>query len=693
MTNQEAQERIEKLSKDLHHYNYMYYQKHTSVVSDYEFDKLLEELIELEEKFPQFKKDDSPSQRVGGTITKDFPTVKHRYRMLSLGNTYSKDELLDFDKRLKKLLGDDKEIEYICEMKFDGVSISLTYDNGKLVTAATRGDGVQGDDVTANAKTIKTIPISIPENIQGDNFPDDFEVRGEVFMSNKVFEELNAQRAKEGKDTYANPRNTASGTMKLQDSSEVAKRKLDAYLYFLLGNKLPFKTHEESIKAIESWGFNVSPTYRKCTGIDEVMEYVNYWENERKNLPLETDGAVIKVNDIDLQEQLGFTSKSPRWAIAYKYKAEGASTRLNSITYQVGRTGSVTPVAELEPVLLAGTTVKRASLHNADEIETRLQLHEGDTVFVEKGGEIIPKVTGIDLTKRAANAQAIKFIDNCPECGTPLIRKDGEANHYCPNEKGCPPQITGRIEHFIQRNAMDIDSLGGETINQLYEKGLVKNVADLYDLTLKQLLTLDRFGEKSARNLVEGMKQSKSVAFARVLYGLGIRFVGKTVAQKLATHFKTMDAIQQASHDDLVAVEDIGGRIAESLIEYFKDQDNLDIIQRLKAHGLQFEDNTPVVQKDSDALDDKTFVISGTFKHFSRDELKQKIEANSGKVVSSISKKLDYLIAGDKMGPSKLDKAKKLNVTMISEDDFLQMIGQQPPQATPPVNPTPGLFD
>ncbi|OJJ15750.1 DNA ligase (NAD(+)) LigA [marine bacterium AO1-C] len=690
MTNQEAQERIEKLSKDLRHYNYMYYQKHTSVVSDYEFDKLLEELIALEEKFPQFKKDDSPSQRVGGTITKDFPTVKHRYRMLSLGNTYSKDELLDFDKRLKKLLGDDKEIEYICEMKFDGVSISLTYENGKLVTAATRGDGVQGDDVTANAKTIKTIPLTV----QGDDFPADFEVRGEVFMPNKVFEDLNVQRAKEGKDTYANPRNTASGTMKLQDSAEVAKRKLDAYLYFLLGNNLPFKTHEESIKAIERWGFNVSPTYKKCTGIDEVMEYVNYWENERKNLPLETDGAVIKVNDIDLQEQLGFTSKSPRWAIAYKYKAEAASTRLNSITYQVGRTGSVTPVAELEPVLLAGTTVKRASLHNADEIETRLQLHEGDTVFVEKGGEIIPKVTSVDLTKRMVNARAIRFIDCCPECNTPLIRKDGEANHYCPNEKGCPPQIKGRIEHFIQRNAMDIDSMGGETISQLYEKGLVKNVADLYDLTLKQLLTLDRFGEKSARNLIEGLKQSKSIAFARVLYGLGIRFVGKTVAQKLATHFKTMDAIQQASQEELVAVEDIGGRIAESLIEHFKDQDNLDIIQRLQAHGLQFEDNTPAVQKDSDKLDNKTFVVSGTFKHFSRDEMKQKIEANGGKVVSSISKKLDYLIAGDKMGPSKLDKAKKLNVTMISEDDFLQMIGQQPPQSSAaPTNSTPTLFD
>lgn len=689
MTNQEAQERIEKLSKDLHHYNYMYYQKHTSVVSDYEFDKLLEELINLEEKFPQLKKDDSPTQRVGGTITKDFPTVKHRYRMLSLGNTYSQDELLDFDKRLKKLLGDDKELEYICELKFDGVSISLTYENGKLVTAATRGDGVQGDDVTANAKTIKTVPISV----QGNDFPADFEVRGEVFMPNKVFEELNAQRAKEGKDLYANPRNTASGTMKLQDSSEVAKRKLDAYLYFLLGENLPYKTHEASIKAIESWGFNVSPTYRKCTGIEEVMEYVNYWEKERKNLPVETDGVVIKVNDVDLQEQLGFTSKSPRWAIAYKYKAESVSTVLESITYQVGRTGSVTPVAELSPVQLAGTTVKRASLHNADEIETRLQLHEKDTVFVEKGGEIIPKVIKVDLSKRATNALAVRFIDNCPECGTALIRKDGEANHYCPNEKGCPPQIKGRIEHFIQRNAMDIDSMGGETINQLFEKGLVKNVADLYDLTLKQLLTLDRFGEKSARNLLEGLRQSKSIAFARVLYGLGIRFIGRTVAQKLTTHFKTFDAICQASHEELVAVEDIGDRIADSLLEYLKDADNLNIIQRLQAAGLQFEDNTPVVQKDSDKLDNKTFVVSGTFQHFSRDEIKQKIEANGGKVVSSISKKLDYLIAGDKMGPSKLDKAKKLNVTMISEDDFIQMIGQQPPQSSAAANPTPTLFD
>ncbi|WP_299454814.1 NAD-dependent DNA ligase LigA [uncultured Microscilla sp.] len=690
MTNQEAQKRIGKLSKDLHHYNYMYYQKHVSVVTDYEFDKLLEELIDLEEKFPQFKKDDSPSQRVGGTITKDFPTIKHRYRMLSLGNTYSKDDLLDFDKRLKKLLGDDKEIEYICELKFDGVSISLTYENGKLVTAATRGDGVQGDDVTANARTIRTVPISI----QGNNFPANFEVRGEVFMPNKVFETLNAQRAKEGKDLYANPRNTASGTMKLQDSAEVAKRKLDAYLYFLLGDNLPYKTHEEAIKAVESWGFHVSPTYKKCTGIDAVMEYVNHWEKERKNLPVDTDGVVIKVNDIDLQEQLGFTSKSPRWAIAYKYKAESVSTVLNSITYQVGRTGSVTPVAELTPVQLAGTTVKRASLHNADEIESRLQLHENDTVFVEKGGEIIPKVTGVDLTKRAANAQAVKFIDHCPECGTALVRKDGEANHYCPNEKGCPPQIKGRIEHFIQRNALDIDSMGGETINQLFEKGLVKNAADLYDLTLKQLLSLDRFGEKSAHNLIEGLKQSKSIAFARVLYGLGIRFVGKTVAQKLAVHFKTMEAIQKASHDELVAVEDIGGRIADSLIEHFKDTENLDVINRLKAAGLQFEDNTPVLQKDSDKLDGKTFVVSGTFQQFSRDEIKQKIEANGGKVVSSISKKLDYLIAGDKMGPSKLDKAKKLDVTMISEDEFVQMVGaQKAAKPTKPMNPTPGLFD
>jgi DNA ligase (NAD+) len=690
MTNQEAQDRIRELSKDLHHYNYMYYQKHVSVVTDYEFDKLLEELIKLEEKFPQFKKDDSPSQRVGGSITKDFPTIIHRYRMLSLGNTYSKDDLLDFDKRLKKLLGDDKELEYICELKFDGVSISLTYENGKLVTAATRGDGVQGDDVTANAKTIRTVPLGV----QGDDFPDTFEVRGEVFMPNKVFEELNAQRAKEGKDLYANPRNTASGTMKLQDSAEVAKRKLDAYLYFLLGENLPHKTHEEAIKAVESWGFNVSPTYRKCTGIDAVMEYVNYWEQERKNLLVETDGVVIKVNDIDLQEQLGFTSKSPRWAIAYKYQAESVSTKLNSITYQVGRTGSVTPVAELAPVQLAGTTVKRASLHNADEIESRLQLHEGDMVFVEKGGEIIPKVTRVDLTKRMTNAQPIRFIDNCPECGTQLIRKDGEANHYCPNEKGCPPQIKGRIEHFIQRNALDIDSMGGETINQLFEKGLVKNVADLYDLTLKQLLSLDRFGEKSARNLIEGLQQSKSIAFARVLYGLGIRFVGKTVAQKLAVHFKTMDAIQQASHDELVAVEDIGARIADSLIEHFKDAENADIINRLKAAGLQFEDNTPVLQKDSDKLDGKTFVVSGTFTQFSRDEIKKKIETNGGKVVSSISKKLDYLIAGDKMGPSKLEKAKKLDVTMISEDEFIQMVGGQaaaPPSK--PINPQPGLFD
>lgn len=668
MNTETAEKRIAELSEKLRHYNYMYYQKHQSVVSDFEFDKLLEELNQLESQFPQFKQADSPTQRVGGTISKDFPTVKHQYPMLSLGNTYSQEDLLDFDKRLKKILGDDAEIEYICELKFDGVSISMIYENGILTQAITRGDGVQGDEVTANVRTIRSMPLKV----QGSDFPAKFEVRGEIFLSNTVFEELNKSREKEGKPLYANPRNTASGSLKQQDSAEVAKRKLDAYMYFLLGENLPQKTHEESVKALEKWGFNVSPTYQKCRGISEVVKYLDKWETERKKLDVETDGVVIKVNDFDLQEQLGFTSKSPRWAIAYKYKAEDTSTVLKSITYQVGRTGAITPVAELEPVLLAGTTVKRASLHNADEIE-RLDIRLGDTVFVEKGGEIIPKVTGIDLSKRADTSKKLDFISHCPECNTKLERKEGEAQHFCPNVKGCPPQIKGRIEHFIQRDAMDIDNMGKEIIAQLYENGLVKNPADLYSLTYEDVIVLERFAEKSARNLLKGIAESKEKPFSNVLYALGLRFVGRTVSRKLVKAFESWENIQKATREELLAVEDIGERIADSILEFFKDAENLQMVKRLQAAGLNFEEAQ--AKAESDALAGKTFVISGTFE-LSRDELKAKIEANGGKISSSISKKLDYLVAGDKMGPSKLDKAQKLNIKMISEQELLEMLGE-----------------
>jgi len=682
MEEQKAKERIEELSKKIHYYNEQYYQKHISEVSDYEFDILLEELQRLENQFPQLKLPDSPSQRVGGTISKDFPTVKHQFPMLSLGNTYSKEELIDFDKRLKKALGDEQEITYFCELKFDGVSISLVYENGYLSRAVTRGDGTQGDDITPNAKTIRRIPLKIND----ENPPAVFEVRGEVFLSNENFTKLNEERKNQGKELYANPRNTASGSLKLQDSSEVAKRKLDAYLYFLLGENLPFQNHEESIKSLEKWGFQVSQTYRKCKGIEEVMQYINHWENEKDNLQVEIDGIVLKVNDLAQQEILGSTSKSPRWAIAYKYKAENISTKLNSVGYQVGRTGAVTPVANLEPVLLAGTTVKRSSLHNADEIE-RLGLSIGDTVFVEKGGEIIPKVTGI--AKKAKNFQKIVFIEKCPECGTPLERKEGEAQHFCPNVKTCPAQVSGRIEHFVSRKAMDIDSIGKETIDGLLQKGKIQNVADLYDLTYEGILNLEfevfsekkgetvirGIREKSAKRLIEGIENSKKQPFEQVLFALGIRFVGATVAQKLAKHFKNINALTKANQEELENVEDIGGRIAESVIAFFAEEDNRNLVEKLKKAGLQMEAQISEEEKiKGDKLSGKSFVISGVFQQFSRDELKNTILQQGGKVLSSISKKTDFVIAGDKMGPSKKEKAEKLKIELISETDFLKMI-------------------
>ncbi len=682
MTSSEAQKEILSLIQQINYHNNLYYQQSRTEISDFEFDQLLEKLIALEEQFPEHKKEDSPSQRVGGTITKSFNTVVHKYPMMSLSNTYSKEELTDWDNRVAKGL-EGQGYEYFCELKFDGVALSLTYENGLLKRAVTRGDGTQGDDITANAKTIRTIPLSLSGEI-----PSEFEVRGEVYFPKHEFERVNKEREDIGEDKLANPRNAASGTLKMQDSSIVSSRKLDCYLYYLLGQDLEYTTHSDSINQIEGWGFNVSPTYRKCKTIEEVLEYIAEWEEKRHTLPSETDGVVIKVNRLDQQDQLGFTAKSPRWAIAYKYKAESASTILESISYQVGRTGAVTPVANLKPVLLAGTTVKRASLHNANEIE-RLGIRIGDTVSVEKGGEIIPKITGVDLTQRSDSSTPTEYITNCPECDTELVRLEGEANHYCPNTDGCPPQIQGRIEHFIQRKAMDIDSLGSETIRGLLDQGLIKDYSDLYTLTFEHLNGLefksfsDKKGdyslrslrEKSASNIIKAIDESRKTPFEKVLFALGIRYVGQTVAEKLATHFETIQKLSEASLEELIEVPEIGDRIAESVVGFFKESNNRELVERLKTAGLQFEIVKQELVSEGTNLADKSFVISGVFTQFSRDELKEKIKANGGKVVSSISGKLDYLVAGDKMGPSKLEKATKLGVNIISEAEFLDLLG------------------
>ncbi len=668
MTHAEATKEIQQLTEQVNYHNNLYYQQNRTEISDFEFDQLLKQLIDLENQFPALKLPDSPTQRVGGAITKEFEAVAHQYPMLSLGNTYSEQDLRDFDERVAKGL-EGVAFEYFCELKFDGVSISLIYEDGILAKAVTRGDGVRGDNVIANAKTIRTLPLKI----RATEVPPKFEVRGEVFLSKDVFRQLNREREDIGEETYANARNTASGTLKMQDSAEVAKRKLDCYLYYLLGESIGIQTHEQAIREMERWGFQVSPTYRKCRDINEVLQYIHYWETKRNGLPLETDGVVIKVNDLDQQKVLGFTAKSPRWAIAYKYKAESISTRLNGITYQVGRTGAVTPVAELEPVLLAGTTVKRASLHNANEIE-RLALHEGDFVFVEKGGEIIPKVTGVDLAQRGSGAKPIKYINACPECGTKLIRTEGEANHYCPNEKGCPPQITGKVEHFIQRKALDIDSLGEQTIKQLFSLGLIKTPADLYDLQKSDLLKLDKVKEKSAQNILDGIAASKNAPFESVLFGMGIRFVGKTVAEKLSGYFKSMDALAGASYDQLLQAPEVGEKIAQSVVDFFAEESNRTEVARLKAAGLKMESNQKEPEKVSNALGDKSFVISGTFANYERDALKDIILANGGRVLSGVSGKLDYLLAGENMGPSKLEKAEKLGVTVIGIEAFEAML-------------------
>jgi len=670
MTAAQAQKEIIELTAQLNHYNELYYQQNKSTITDFEFDKLLKQLQTLEEQFPELRLPGSPTQRVGGGITKEFKTAVHQYPMLSLGNTYSQEELQDFDKRVAKGLDGDA-YEYFCEMKFDGVSISLIYEDGILARGITRGDGVQGDDVTNNVKTIRSIPLKV----KGNSFPKRFEVRGEVFLSKKVFEQLNKELEDIGEEKYANPRNTASGTLKQQDSSEVAKRKLDCYTYYLLGEDKKVATHEEGIKKLEEWGFNVSSTYRKCATIDEVLKYINFWEEKRRELPLETDGVVIKVNSLLQQQQLGFTAKSPRWAISYKYKTESISTQLKAITYQVGRTGAITPVAELEPVILAGTTVKRASLHNANEIE-RLGLFVGDYVFVEKGGEIIPKVTGVDSEKRDKRLVPVQYIHQCPECGTKLIREEGEANHYCPNALGCPPQIRGRIEHFVARKAMDIDSLGEQTIRQLNEMGFVKSPADLYDLKKEDLLKLDKVKDKSAQNMLVGIEASKKAAFESVLFAIGIRHVGKTVAEKVARYFKNIDAIAKATPEELLTAPEVGRKIANSIFNFFQDERNKLEIERLKKTGLNFASDLKEPEKESDVLTGKSFAISGTFENYERDQLQDIILKNGGRILSSVSGKLDYLVAGDNMGPSKREKAEKLGVKIISEQEFEKLLNQ-----------------
>jgi DNA ligase (NAD+) len=665
MTKEKASSRIIELRGLINLYNHKYYQEDTSLISDKDFDLILEELIDLEQANPELFDANSPSQRVGGTVSKSFTSVKHQYPMLSLGNTYSEDELFEFDKRVSKGLGDE-QYEYFCELKFDGVAISLRYENGKLTQGITRGDGVQGDDVIANVRTIQSIPLTVPGKA-----PATFEVRGEILLSKEAFAKINQERFEASEELYANPRNTASGTIKMLDSAIVAHRNLTCNSYSLLGNELP-PTHEDSINRIKSWGFNVSATYKKCHSIAEVIEYIHHWDKKRHDLNVETDGIVIKVNSHYQQQELGFTAKSPRWAIAYKYQAEQASTELLDITYQVGRTGAITPVAELKPVLLSGTTVKRASLHNANEIE-RLNLHYEDYVFVEKGGEIIPKITGVDVLKRSSHNKAIKYIEFCPECNTRLIRNEGEVQHYCPNEKHCPPQIKGRIEHFIHRKAMNIDSLGEKTIAQLFNNKLLRNPADLYSLTFENVLNLEGFKELSAKNLIQGIEDSKKARFDAVLFALGIRHVGKTVAEKLAQHYITIDGLMSADKESLIAIHEIGERIADSVIAFFSDQDHQHEIILLREAGLNFKINQSEAPVSS-TLNGKTFVISGVFPGYSRDELKTMIKQHGGTVISSISGKLDYLLAGDKMGPSKLAKAQSLGTNIISEKDFEKMI-------------------
>ncbi|MGO3184344.1 MAG: NAD-dependent DNA ligase LigA [Aequorivita sp.] len=660
------EQQITSLRNELRDHNYNYYVLDNPTISDFEFDQKLKQLQELEKAHPEYYDANSPTLRVGGEITKNFETVPHNFRMYSLENSYSKEDLEDWEKRIEKMV--DGDVEFTCELKYDGASISLTYEDGAFKKAVTRGDGFQGDDITANVKTIRSVPLKL----KGD-YPPLFDIRGEIVLPFEGFAKLNAERVELGEEPYRNPRNTASGSLKLQDSAEVARRPLDCLLYNLQGVRLPIKTQFESLEKARHWGFKVPEVAKLAKTLDEVLEFVNYWDVHRHELPYETDGVVVKVNDLQQQEELGYTAKSPRWAMAYKFKAEQVSTHLNQITYQVGRTGAITPVANLEPVALAGTIVKRASLHNADQIE-RLDIREGDTVFVEKGGEIIPKIIGVDFTQRDPNSKPNAYITECPECGTELVRNEGEAHHYCPNAEGCPPQIIGRIQHFISRKAMDIEGLGGETVTLLVNNGLINNYADLYLLKEEQIIPLERMAQKSAENMIKGIEASKQIPFERVLFGLGIRYVGETVAKKLAKHYKTIDDLSKASEDELVTVDEIGERIAQSVVSFFASEENIAIVERLKSYGVQLEISAEKLANQTDTLSGNTFVVSGVFTKVTRNELKKMIEDNGGKVSSSISSKTSYVVAGDNMGPSKKTKAEDLGVPIISEDDFLEMI-------------------
>ena len=662
-----TQQKIQYLRDELNQHNYNYYVLDNASISDLDFDIKLKELEKLEKENPAFFDANSPTQRVGGTITKNFNTITHKNRMYSLDNSYSKEDLLDWEKRVQKVLGT-TETEYTCELKFDGASINLTYENGQFIKAVTRGDGFQGDEVTTNIKTIRSIPLSIK-----DDFVEDFEIRGEIILPLAGFYKMNKERVANEEEEYRNPRNTASGSLKLQDSSEVAKRPLDCLLYQVVTSERKYKTHFESLENARKVGFKVPKTIKLAKSIDEVFDFVNHWDKKRHDLPYETDGIVIKVNNLQQQEELGYTSKAPRWAIAYKFKAEQVSTVLNEITYQVGRTGAITPVANLEPVQLAGTTVKRASLHNADQIE-KLDIRENDTVFVEKGGEIIPKIIAVDFTKRPENSKPTIYATNCPECNTELIRTEGDAKHYCPNEFGCAPQITGRIQHFISRKAMDIDGLGGETVDLLRKEGLIQNYADLYDLKVAQVIPLERMAEKSAQNMINGIEKSKEIPFEKVLFALGIRFVGETVAKKLAKHFKSIDNLMTATFEELINVDEIGDRIAQSIVDFSNDLNNIQLINKLKEVGVQLEVSAESLENQTNKLKGQIFVVSGVFHQMSRNELKKAIEDNGGKVSSSISKKTNFVVAGDNMGPSKLAKAETLGIEIISEQDFIDKI-------------------
>ncbi|MDR1594614.1 MAG: NAD-dependent DNA ligase LigA [Prevotellaceae bacterium] len=669
MVTEDIIQRVNFLRKELDRLNHEYYVLNNPTVDDFVYDRLMAELAELEKQNPELQSPESPTIRVGSDITKEFVQVRHKYPMLSLSNTYSKEEIEEFDARIRKETGTDN-IDYVCELKFDGTAIGLTYKNGTLAQAVTRGDGEQGDDVTANVRTIRSVPLKL----QGTDYPAEFEIRGEVVMPLSSFNRLNKEREEKNQTPFANPRNAAAGTLKMQDSAEVAKRGLDCCLYFLLSDNLPFDAHFDNLQKAASWGFKISPNMQKCSSIDDILKFLDYWDIERKNLPYDTDGAVIKVNSLTLQNEMGLRAKSPRWAVAYKFKAEQAYTPLISIDYQVGRTGAITPVANLQPVQLAGTTVKRASLHNAEQIELH-DIRIGDTVIVEKGGEIIPKIVGVDKSKRPEDSVPLVYVTVCPVCGTTLVKPMGEAKHYCPNESGCSPQILGKIEHFVSRRAMNIEGIGEETADLMFEEGLIQNIADIYDLTKDKIVRLERMGSRSADNIIEGINKSKETPFTRALYALGIRYVGETTAKKIAMAFRSLDAIRNASLDNLLQVDEVGDRIAQSIIQYFADDNNIAIVERLKAAGLKFEVEIGDNEILSDKLQGKSIVVSGNFSR-PRDELKQLIERHGGKNASGVTSNTDYLIAGDKMGPAKLQKAEKLGIKIISENEFMEIINE-----------------